>query len=764
MAFVITITDPTGATPRTVPARHQRGWTFEGERTWEEGYGTFTLKVPARWDELASITYGDRVEAAFDGERQYRGYIYDIDYSWQGDTQVITYTGSGIAKRAYQIEVPEKEYKFTPGTDRATGWQAIATATVGAALLSLTLTATATGYDAERVGGTYRQFRDVVGALRKGREDKIVAGGDVDGSDGDRLFFKPASASADYTFSVPDTAPNPQTLHLRGKKSTDGLFNRLRIRGATPDHPQLAPNARLMRSIGESGDRTAESLEVADSGGTGTAANVNWEATGELGPLAVQFDVTGAADDDDNDVLFQVRGGAAVHLSRQEQALRLEYRLKGDWPAHIAELEYQDAYGKRVGSVQQTTVAATNYTDFSTVTLAVPSPPAGAIRAVPRLRVRGDGTNLQIDAWSLRDAASTAQEYIDNGQYTVVIDCDDASLVPYGISAAAAASKDNYTGGVAQLAVIEDETVTDLAGARALAALWFNRNAVPLVDPSFCRVDDTNEYWPGEGVTLSGAQGAAVMGGASFLPIASVTLSWPAYGGAYEQRIQCKRPQVTTLAGLAREQKAAIQKQIEPVRAETSTPTTPAAGGIQGPGLRPPRRFSEPQTFDPPAVTFDEHGTATAVGPSQTVADLQDALDGIGGLVGPQSLRAVFRSACYVKTTAADAGARCETTVTHKGTITGWRIEILEGTGTITFEVKRHAYSPTSPDAAYVSITGAAPPTLASGTSASGAPTGWTTTVSEGDEFEFTVTARTGRLQRVVLNIDISPTDADLTG
>ncbi len=757
--------------------------TFSATRSAEEGFAGFTLSFPADWDENTDIVFGDRVECSYGGNLHYRGYVTSIHRSWKDTaTPQIELKGFGIAKAIYALEAPGSYNWLDSPLDRGDAWNTVAEDTLIGLFPSLELDFDTIGLVAERLDCQYKEFRSVVSSLRSAAEDLIVAGGDAGGTGGaDRLFFHLASSSADYTFPIPDTALNPQTHGLTGGISADGIFNRIRYRGGTPIYPQLWPNALFDRvtgygatiagSYGTVVGAVADGVEAVALG-SASITSQQWDyadyTTGYQGKNSLK--ISGLAADVDNlDIVLQMTGQGTITLAYPEQSLTVELLLKGTWPKILREVEWLDSNGHRIGALpDQSSFAGATYGSWTGVSHTFTAP-TGAVAACVRIRVRGNVTNGLLGAISVRDSAADTDEWINNGAYTTVVTSDDSDLLALGISAAAAASKTNYTGGAYRTHSVSDETVCTRAGALANAALWFNRYAVPIADPSFCRRDDATVYMPGQAAALTGLQGAAAMGGADYLPIDSVAISAPGNHCDFEQRISLKRPEITSIEGLAADLAASTRQILVPQLASISSVSSPGAagggmpnggGGNIGPtGFRPPFMFPTPQTFDAIGGTVNEYGTFTAIGP---------AAEGTGeGSPSAASTRPGLQCVFVTKPTP-DAIAPDDTaTDTHvtqfKGSLTGFTLTALDDAGepvavtSATVTVDRAPFDPEVAIATYSDVTGGTPPTLAASDTAEDTTlSGWSVDFEEGDEFKFALTEITGSAYRLELFIDVT--------
>jgi hypothetical protein len=89
--------------------------------------------------------------------------------------------------------------------------------------------------------------------------------------------------------------------------------------------------------------------------------------------------------------------------------------------------------------------------------------------------------------------------------------------------------------------------------------------------------------------------------------------------------------------------------------------------------------------------------------------------------------------------------------IPFSGTITGWKI-VSSDTGNIVFDLKKSTFAGFPPSS---SICGGNKPTMTGASTASGSISGWTTSVSEGDVFEFIVDSVSG-INDALLTIEIT--------
>jgi hypothetical protein len=120
-----------------------------------------------------------------------------------------------------------------------------------------------------------------------------------------------------------------------------------------------------------------------------------------------------------------------------------------------------------------------------------------------------------------------------------------------------------------------------------------------------------------------------------------------------------------------------------------------------------------------------------------------------GGAVG-RTLTAVFDGGAVDGTPeSVRVGTVVELRTPYALTLTGWTLLLNAATGSVTVEVRTKPFASGS----FASITGSAPPSTTGGANATDAVTGWTTSIDAGHLVQFEITARTGLVPRVTLQL-----------
>lgn len=260
--------------------------------------------------------------------------------------------------------------------------------------------------------------------------------------------------------------------------------------------------------------------------GTGAISAVNWQfadAGGVADGSACVFVDISASDSDANEMRLQpsgqqkiaIDGGGAYTIA---VSLRSPIGVTANGKMQLVVREFK-SNGQEVGSATRYTIASgsgwTTWTRYSTTRTAAQT----STHFLVYLAFRGNSQVL-IDAFSCRDSTVGAT-YIRDGSLTFRYDTDDAALT--GLSSAAADSITTYG---RRPGVERVDSITTTEDAEAFVTAFFNARAVAFPNPAIEVVNPPYQFRPGQLVKLTGADGVAMMGGETSLPIVRVSWSW----------------------------------------------------------------------------------------------------------------------------------------------------------------------------------------------------------------------------------------------
>lgn len=260
--------------------------------------------------------------------------------------------------------------------------------------------------------------------------------------------------------------------------------------------------------------------------GTGTVNAVNWQfadAGGVADGNACVFVDISASDSDANEMRLQpsgqqkiaIDGGGAYTIA---VSLRSPIGVTANGKMQLVVREFK-SNGQEVGSPTRYNIAAgsgwTTWTRYSTTRTAAQT----STHFLVYLAFRGNSQVL-VDAFSCRDSTAGAT-YIRDGSLTFRYDTDDAALT--GLSSAAADSITTYG---RRPGVERVDSITTAEDAEAFVTAFFNARAVAFPNPAIEVVNPPYQFRPGQLVKLTGADGVAMMGGETSLPIVRVNWSW----------------------------------------------------------------------------------------------------------------------------------------------------------------------------------------------------------------------------------------------
>jgi hypothetical protein len=152
---------------------------------------------------------------------------------------------------------------------------------------------------------------------------------------------------------------------------------------------------------------------------------------------------------------------------------------------------------------------------------------------------------------------------------------------------------------------------------------------------------------------------------------------------------------------------------------------------------------------------FADAAAPVLVGLDAAVGDLDarvDALEegGPGGAVA-RTVRAIFDGGSVDAVAASvEVGAELILRTPYALTLSSWTLLLEGATGSVTVDVLTKPFASGS----YASITGSATPSASGGANAEGDVTGWSASVAAGHLIKIEITARTGLVPRVSLQVE----------
>jgi hypothetical protein len=133
----------------------------------------------------------------------------------------------------------------------------------------------------------------------------------------------------------------------------------------------------------------------------------------------------------------------------------------------------------------------------------------------------------------------------------------------------------------------------------------------------------------------------------------------------------------------------------------------------------------------------------------ERVGDLEEGGGGPGGAIA-RTLTAVFDGGSVDGAPqSVGAGTAVQLRAPYALTLTGWTLIQQGATGDVTVDVRSKPFSSGS----FASLTGGSAPSASGGANAEGGVSGWTTAIAAGDLVEFLISARTGLVPRITLQV-----------